>query len=277
MSFAPAQVVPGIPRTALPYGLFSVLTPREGADTHWQNGITWETLTCEPVSGIGDPSCEPDATTGLPKEFLTGGEHGEATPFTVYGSYVCSPVGHTIEYAQEQATAHLLAREEARVEQALWTGDLDNGGFAAGAIDLGSNLSPEGAVGVLEAWLSQVYGSLGVLHTDRGTATLLLEAGVVKPSGNTLYTVLGTPVVAGAGYPVQGLVHATPALMGYRSEVFLGVSPASAGFDRAQNDLYAVAERTYVIGYDPCGTAVAEVANAPSLPSTTTTTTTNQE
>lgn len=275
MSYAPPLLVPAIPRTALPFGLFSVLTPRDNSDVHWQNGIEWEPLTCAPASGLGDPSCDPlVTTTGLPKEFETPGGVVSATPFSVYGSYLCSPVGHTTEYAQERATEHLLAREEARVEQALWTGDLGNGGFATGATDLGSNLSPEEAVGVLEVWLAQTYGSLGVLHTDRGTATLLMEAGVVKPSGSTLYTVLGTPVVAGAGYPAEGLVHATPALLGYRSEVFPGATPPSAGLDRSTNDLYAVAERTYVIGYDPCGTAVAEVANAPMLSTTTTTTTT---
>ena len=61
--------------------------------------------------------------------------------------------------------------------------------------------------------------------------------------------------------PAEGTtnVYATPALLGYRSDVFPGAEPTSAGFDRAANDLFAVAERTYVIGYDPCGTAVATV------------------
>lgn len=255
-------LVPGITRTPLPYGLFSVLTPRPGdSDGHWQQGVHWEALTCAPADGLSDP-CPPGGDAiGLPKNLTEGGEHASAAPFTIYGHYTCSPVGHPIGFAQDRAVEHLVVREEARVEQALWTGDLGNGGFAAGATDLGSDLSPEAAVAALEVWIAQTYGSLGVLHTDRGTATLLIEAGVVKPSGNTLYTVLGTPVVAGAGYPAEGLIHATPALMGYRSEVFPGASPTSAGFDHSQNDLYAVAERTYVIGWDPCGTAVAGVSN----------------
>lgn len=272
MGYAPALVVDGQPRVALPFGLFSVLTPRTSPDAHWQGGIEWETLTCEPAGGIGDPSCvaEP-GITGLPKEFEGSGTLGEASPFTVYGTYSCSPVGHTVEYAQERAVEHLLAREEARAEQALWTGDLDNGGFAPGATAVSaSTLTIAQAVAALEGWIATNYGSLGVIHMTRETATLAIAADVVTVKGNGLYTALGTPVVAGAGYdgsdpdgdaPDAGTtnIYATPALLGYRSDVFPGAEPVASGFDRESNDLFAVAERTYVIGYDPCGTAVANV------------------
>lgn len=272
MAFAPAPVVDGQPRVALPYGLFSVLTPRTSADAHWQNGVQWETLSCDPAGGIGDPNCEtPSETTGLPKEFIANGDLGEASPFTVYGTYACSPVGHTVDYAQERATEHLLAREEARVEQALWTGDLDNGGFAPGATSVGvGTLSVTQGIAALEAWIATTYGSLGVIHLTREAALIAVAQGSVIAKGSTLYTGLGTPVVAGAGYdgsdpdgedPEAGTsnVYATPALLGYRSDVFAGAEPVAAGFDRLLNDLYAVAERTYVIGYDPCGTATAVV------------------
>lgn len=269
MSFAPPQVVEGQPRINLPYGLFSVLTPRGSAqDPHWQNGIEWETLGCQPASGIGDPQCEPAETVGLPKNFATSGEVGEATPFTVYGSYVCTPVGHDTEYAQQRATEHLMAREEARVEQALWTGDLANTGFAPGATSLGTRPSVKRAVAALEGWLATNYGSLGVIHMTREAALLGVDDGVLVTKGSGLFTALGTPVVAGAGYdgstpagaaPAADTtnIYATPSLLGYRSEVFPGGTPPGALLDRANNDLYAVAERTYVIGWDPCGTAYA--------------------
>jgi hypothetical protein len=44
----------------------------------------------------------------------------------------------------------------------------------------------------------------------------------------------------------------SPALFGYRSEVFNSSARPGDLLDRAQNNLYAVAERTYVIGFDPC-------------------------
>lgn len=270
MSFAPAAIVEGQPRTALPYGLFSVLTPRSSGDAHWQNGIEWETLTCEPANGISDPSCDPVVpTAGLPKSFEGAGLVGDASPFIVYGSYACSPVGHPVEYAQQRATEHLLAREEARVEQALMTGDLGNGGFAPGATPVGgAGLSVARAVAALEGWIATAYGSLGVIHMTRETALIAVAEDVAVVKGNGLFTAIGTPIVAGAGYsgadpagaaPAAGTtnLYATPALLGYRSEPFAGAEPAAAGFDRSTNDLFAVAERTYVIGFDPCGSAVA--------------------
>lgn len=271
MSFAPAAVVEGQPRTALPFGLFSVLSPRPEGDGRWQNGIEWEALTCEPAGGIAT-DCDPETPDiGLPKDFVGGNTNGEASPFTVYGSYSCTPAGRpSLAYAQERATEHLLAREEARVEQALWTGDLANGGFATGAASVGTGLSIVRAVAALEGWLATNYGSLGVIHMTRETALIAVKEGVVEKVGNRLVTKIGTPVVAGAGYtgtgpdgaaPADGatFIYATPALLGYRSEVFAGADPVAAGFDRTSNDLYAVAERTYVVGFDPCGSAVAGV------------------
>lgn len=261
MAYAPAVVVEGPPRQPLPFGLFSVLTPRSVGDPHWQNGIEWEALSCDPASGIGDPDCDPETgTTGLPKDISAGNALGLASPFTIYGHYSCTPVGHTIEYAQQRAVEHLLAREEARVEQALWTGDLDNAAFGDGATDVSDGAtSVTEAVAALEVWLATEYGSLGVIHAPRDAATIAVREGSMEVRGNALYTALGTPVVAGAGYPSGGSLYATPALLGYRSEPFPGASPASAGFDRRTNDILAVAERTYVIGWDPCGTAVATV------------------
>lgn len=262
------QVVEGIARQPLPYSLFSVFTPRPVADLHWQaEGVTWETLTCDPVSGIGD-YCVPDPV-GLPKNLDTGaGVPGEATPFTVYGVYTCTPVGHTLDWAQQRAMEHLLAREEARVEQALWTGDLDNTGFAAGAVEAATGVSLVRAVAALEQWLATSYGSQGVIHMTREAALLAAASDALTVVGSRLVTRLGTPVVAGAGYPGTGpagqdpaagstYLYATPALLGYRSEAFTGTDPVAAGLDKATNDLHAVAERTYVVGWDPCGTAYA--------------------
>lgn len=269
MSSAPKLLVEGVTRQPLPYGLFSVLTPRADSDVHWQNGVEWETLGCDPVSGIGDPSCDPEvATTGLPKNLdVDMGELGDATPFTVYATYgPCTPVINGFDYYQQQADLRLMAREEARVEQALWTGDLDNGGFAGGAVDLNSAgaADPVSAIGLLEQHIATAYGSVGVIHMTRAAANAAIALGAVYKSGNKLLTNLDTPVVAGAGYPGsspagaaaaagESWAYATPALLGYRSDIFPGANPAEAGFDRSTNDMVAVAERTYAIGYDPCG------------------------
>lgn len=268
MAFATAQVVEPIARTPLPYGLFSAVTPRTAGTNRWENGVTWEALTCDPAGGIGDPTCTPTdpsqtEATGLPKALVAGENLGEASRFTTYGSYTCGAAGHSIEYAQERATEHLVAREEARVEQALWTGDLDNTpDFSTAVTATTGPQDPCTAVAVAENVIAETYGSLGVLHVSRGGAQILLCEDALVVRGQRLFTKMGTPVIAGAGYPnthpdgaTEGgfWIVSTPALMLYRSEIFYPSSRTGDLLNRGLNNINAVAERDYVVGWDPCG------------------------
>lgn len=251
----PPAIVSGAPREGHPFGLFSVLVPREGRADRFENGVTWEALTCAEASGIGSWDCdtgENEGTIGLPKTLDQSPERGDASEFTVYGHSKCSPVGYSFSEAQERATAHLVAREERRVEQALWTGDLGNEpNLTDDPEGLGTFALAEG-IAELEAALAEGYGSLGVIHASRRNASLLISAGLVEARSGRLHTGLGTPVVAGGGYGDE-LIVASPALFGYRSEVFHPNDTPVQLFDTSKNNLYAVAERTYVVGFDPCG------------------------
>jgi len=254
-AFMPRTVVDGPTRVPLPYGLFSVFAPQPGE--RWQaGGVTWEALSCDPLGGVGQPLCPPEETVGRTKDLAAlNTDVGEASPFTVYGHHTCSPVGSRAD-AYPRAVEHLEAREQQAVEAALWTGDLGNvpnfaaaNGYpaitSAGSFDV---TEIDEAVAELEAAYAAAYGSLGVLHMSRRHAALL--RGVTERSGRLL-TRLGTPIVAGAGYGRDAIV-ATGQLFGYRSEVFPG-DIGAGGFDTAQNDYTALAERTYLIGFDPCG------------------------
>lgn len=259
VTIAPPAVVVGAPRIPLPFGLFSVLVPRVDAAARWENGVTWETLTCDPVGGRGAADCDPDAEViGLPKDLdANAGEYGEASSFAVYGHYTCSPIGNTPEQAQAKADQHLIAREEARVEQALWTGDLGNTpNIVDAAADLGGFDSSWASVAALEQHLAETYGSQGVLHMSRSTALLLFKDGSLTSRNGRLQTPLETPVIAGTGYPDDAIA-ITPALFGYRSEIFASSGTPYDLLDRAKNNLYAIAERTYLLGFDPCGAAIA--------------------
>ena len=266
MAFAPAALVEPPVRAPLPYGLFSVLLWRPDGEGRWRNGASWESGTCDPARGIGDVACDPDVDTiGLPKDLSWDQLAGAASPFTVYGVWACSPVAATPERAEEMARAHLLAREEARVEQALWLGDLGNvpnltaAVTAAGAGATVTGATVEEAWGELEGLLGAEYGSLGVIHAPRKHALVALAKGILETSGGRLRTKLGTPVAAGAGYPDEGRIIGTGALFGYRTDVFVPSARAGDLLDHTRNDLYAVAERSYLIGFDPCGVGAATI------------------
>lgn len=261
---APRQVVDGVLRTPLPFGLFSVLGFRGDDAGHWQNGVRFEGLTCEGLGGIGAPDCDPELVQGLPKELDGGmGPGGSGSPFTVYGHYQCSPIGRSFADAQALADQHLFSREEARVEEAFWTGNLGNvpnlsgaNGFTA-PVDLGTR-EPHAAVALLEQEIAKRYGSQGVIHMSRENATLLDKH--LRVQGGRLFTALGTPVVAGTGYESDRIV-ATPAMLGYRSEPFASSNRPGDLLDRANNNLFAITERTYLVAFDEC--ALLEVGVTP--------------
>lgn len=246
MSITPPALVVGPGRAPLPYGLFSVLALREGSADRWEGGgIQFEGLGAAPSAGaIGPYDCEtPTETPGLPKDFEGGLDLSEAEPFIVYGSYRCGPIGNRLEQGAETARARLATWEEFQVERKLWQILA-----AETTTDLGE-LDAVETTARIESLLGSTYGSLGVIHMGRGTAVRLIKRGVLETRSNRLYTVLGTPVVAGSGYG-EGDVYATPALVGYRSDIFMSSQQPGDLLDRARNDLYAVAERAYVIGYD---------------------------
>ena len=258
MALTPPALVAGAPRTPLPYGLFSVVPIREGSADRWENGITYESLGCpsEDLKGIGPIDCgsEDAETVGLPKDLdaREGLSHTDATSFHVIETYKCTPIGNTLERAGEVAEQRLLAFEESQVEKALATGALGQEPNFTTATDLGEQSSLKAAVALLEKVIATQYGSQGILHMSRETATLALEAGVVESTASRLRTKLGTPVVAGSGYDFPGIV-ATPAMFGYRGEIFQSSNRAGDLLDRATNDLYGVAERQYTLAWDDCG------------------------
>lgn len=279
MSIAPPAIVTSAQRQPLLYGLFSVVTPRTGAD-RWESGVQTEPETCEPVDGLGPLNCDPEATqVGLPKNLDPNLNDTDASvPFTLYGHFACSPLGYTPATAQDLAETHLTTREEAGAEAAFWTGNLGNTPAleSTETVTLGGGTAVSAAEGIalLEEHLATEYGSTGIIHSPRGFAVHLVKRSVVERNGGRLQTVLGTPVVAGAGYPGsspdgvaapdgQSWVYATPAMFAYRSEVMTSTATPGDLLDRGRNVLYAIAERTYLLGTGPC--PIAAVLIDPTL------------
>ena len=271
MAMAPKAVVVPPTRGPLPYGLFSVL-PFRVDSARFDNGVTFTTAGCAPAQGIGE-FCPPSPATvvGLPKTFANVCEEGEASAFTVYGEFRGSLVGIDSDEAVQRAMDHLLLKEEQRVEQAFWTGDLDNTPNLRSASVIGTGpYPPEVGLALLEEYLASL-GTVGAIHMTRSAATMLTR--YLHTSGQTLRTLLDTPVAAGSGYdgssPAgvaaadgESWLYATGPLFGYRGEPF-GTSNAIP--DPGNNDLVAVAERTYVLGFDVCELpAAVQISWAPA-------------
>jgi hypothetical protein len=256
---APAALVAAPPRVALPFGLDSILAWRSG--DRFESGVRWSSDPCGFALGRGGPGCiiEGDASTnivGLPKELDNAPGIGEATPFAVYGTYACLLTGYSLSEAQDFANRHLTYGEIARAEQALWTGDLGSipnfsgaNGFPA-PVSAGAHDTAKAALASVEYGIAREYSALGVIHMSRRTGSLL--AGDFDQRGGRLYTQIGTPVVLGTGYPDTQEIIGSPALFGYRGEVITSSARPGDLLDRTNNTLYAIAEREYLIGMDPC-------------------------
>ncbi|HWU31995.1 MAG TPA: hypothetical protein VN108_03920, partial [Marmoricola sp.] len=67
-----------------------------------------------------------------------------------------------------------------------------------------------------------------------------------------LLTPLGTPVVAGAGIS-DGFIGITSSPVAYRGAVEDLSGRDYDLLDRGQNDLLAIAERAYTVGFEDCG------------------------
>jgi hypothetical protein len=202
---------------------------------------------------------EADLIPGLPKpiEDAGGPAFGEASAFVVFGLYRCLAVGTSYEEAQAWADASLASGEEARAEQALWTGDLGNIPNLTGAngydppVSAGTHDTAVAALAAAEDAMAREYLSQGVLHMSRRTVTLLGRS--VERQGNRLFSRnLGTPIVAGTGYPDTPDIVGTPPLFGYRSEVFNSSNRPGDLMDLQFNWMHAIAERSYLLGFDPC-------------------------
>lgn len=262
----PPALVAGAPRVQLPYGLFSVVQFRPEGAARWQGGgVQWEYLDPFTVQSIGPTQSPQSSTFGLPLDLdIDGGEDSGSvttdagfTPgleFHVYGEFAASPVAWTPEQIQERALDALAAFEERQVENNFWTGTAGNTPSLASTNNVGTFALTDihDALGALEQFIADSYGSLGVIHMARAYALSLLHNSSLVIKGNQLFTALGTPVVAGSGYPT-GYMKGSPAMFGYRSDPFTSSEVRGDLLDKTQNNLYGIAERAYLLGFDPTG------------------------
>lgn len=266
--------VPAPARVPHRFGLFSQVPVINVTDNHMLNGIQWEPLTC------GRPKVLPTGCCPVAKEFEPQPPVQDAEPFTVMGSWTCTLGLTGVEEAQRRAREHLTVGEQQAVEWAVWTGQVDmvepldpadtfhGPRFAHPSTPvIGTVHCAADLLAVIAQYTSTVYNGSPLVHLPQAVLPYLAGSHLLSVvNGSRLETPYGTPLVAGAGYgeantgpdgtpapPGSWWVYVTGAMQVYRGDVFTPPDP-EAGFSRCNNEMVALAERTYLVGWD-CFTA----------------------
>lgn len=267
---APLQYVEAPACEPRPYGLFSVAPPTTPGDNRWEAGIQWEPLSCGVEPSAWPVECDPEVDPGT-KGIADNTEVQEATPFVVYASYSCAPIGRPFEEAERYARERLTRGEERAVERLLMTGA---GGaapsFQGAATPAGTAAQPMlDALSALEGALAST-GCRGVIHVPASVGPFLGDAGDIERLDGRLETLNGTYVALGAGYednvgpdgstPAEGTkwLYATGLPEIRRSEIFVPGDDYSITLDRDTNEAVVFAERVYVASWE-CVTAAVLV------------------
>jgi len=263
-------------------GLFSVAPPQTPGDPHWMvGGVNWEDFLCTEIESFLDV-CPP--TTGFTKPRDRNFNFCHADPFNVIGSFDCSVGGRVRQYkageAFEIARQRLLRWQEHKVEEVFWTGLTTSGAVNPSlqggndecdidVIDLtpgGGELDPVGSLAALEEALTDIV-PMGVIHVPFGLATYLKRFNLIEVENGVAYTVTGTPVVIGAGYPGSGPANvaagagttwmfATGPVAVWESSVALVPDDLSQSIDRSINDITVYAEKYFAVGYSCTSLAI---------------------
>jgi hypothetical protein len=271
-------IVDGPDFTLPPFSLESVVDWRTG-DKHWKAGVEWQSV-CGESGSTYDECVLVGATSGTvtgspvpfpepsPKASTASRQIFGATPFTIFAEIDCSAVGF-YDDSTELVVQRLERTEHRELESNAVVTDTElNGNLVtlqqAATIVTGAATCVEVALGLLEAAFASCYSGTGVLHVPAELIPLLNREFLLEQDGTKLHTTNGNRVVVGTGYPgsaPDGTVAAnvrwmymTSPIFGYRSEV--RTFERETTLNRSVNTVKAIAERTYVLGYDCCLVAV---------------------
>jgi hypothetical protein len=276
--YVPAQDV-----RPLPFGLFSVADMHQEADGHWGQGVEWQPQSCGPASVWGCPTCSQNNAGNAPnKTIVAGVPLSQAFPFTVYGTFQCSPIGNWDD-AVERSRQVLVNGEERAVELEFATGSHSASPslIAASAIDItptpGTAVSVSAGVALLESYIGANAPGEGVIIANRREATLAASAHLVHQNPldmNQLVTKLQTPVAAIGGFNARTGPNNVAAVgsnawmfaLGsapriWRGPIFTNPDTREAGLRTTNNNLTILSERNYAVGFDcfAVGVLVASV------------------
>lgn len=229
-----------------PYGLFSVAPAATPADPHFRAGVWWRSVSCGQGVGTTFGRCSVDDDVPALDENVSC-DIVTSSAFSVYARSDESTGGGSIADKQGRAREVLLGGEQFAVETMLWS--LLQTATAAPAGTADDVLE---GIAIAEALIAAAYGGTATLHMGRYAASMA-QYFSLKDQGSRLYTGLGANVVAGGGYGTpptasdpQHDIIATGQLVVMRTDIF----DVGQHIDRRVNNIDAVVERTYVVGWD---------------------------
>lgn len=200
--------------------------------------------------------------------------------FAVYGGLVCKPFGFDQETGLQEIERVFALKESRGVERALMEtrfilGPDDDPGAGTdnrwpAAVDItptAGAVKPKVALALLEAFAVSQYSGQPTLHMPYTIGSLLSGEKVIEADGGKFFTPLGAKVAVGVGYefPNNGpdgteatdgtrWIYATGEVMVARSQM-----RSFAQHDQYTNDIYALAERRYLVAID-CFSAAIQVS-----------------
>ena len=262
---------PVVPR----YGLFSAATGPLDLPAHArQGGLQYELSTCALPLGYTVACIESHAAKAVSGSVGTV----TATPFVVYSSINCSPVGLANwgqERVQQLLYQQLVAGEQSTVERLFSESTFGLspglGGATPAAVNLGNVGGIVRAFGTLESWLYARYGIPGVIHVPMLAASYVKGAHLVEQdSPVSPWRTAPKSVVSFGNYAGTGPTGQVPAAgdtwIYITGQVAVWRTPDSELFvpsmgqiiNRSTNVLNIVMEREYVVSYD-CYIAAVQV------------------
>lgn len=257
-------------------GLLATLPVRpfdEGA-LRWATSLGWAIESSCPTGRSVDP-CAVGQATYEPRGSVSG------RAWAVEVAERCSTLSTGEEEAEARVRVQLAAVSSKLVAEELLKGTVaraagwPNRYLAHVESDLLGTvaMAPADALACLEEAIARLTpDGRGVIHASRQIATAWAASTlVVSTGGGSLRTVLGTPVVADAGYDGTGpqtvpggppTPPADGAVWAYATspmEVLLGPVEVLRYVDRASNDVTAVARRLVAVAWDPCCHAAVKI------------------
>lgn len=234
-----------------------------------EGGDLFESYHCLTFDAVTGAWCAPGA-----KDLSDSAGWVSGFRTAVYGGVTCKSVGGSMTERKSEVERVFKMGESTGVERALMaTRFKANGTVWPAPVDItpaAGAVKPAVGLAILEGYGANNYAGAPTIHVPVSVASLALGVNGAVWDGDALYSQLGTPIVAGAGYDYPNLgPTGAAAAAGEKWMYVTGAVVINAGdvivldaLDQSNNNHVVLAERGYVIAVDCFAAAVRVGVNA---------------